>query len=101
MSEDNVEKEALDVLYEVIDPEIGINIVDLGLVYEIECLGSGDLRVEMTLTTEGCPMGDVIQQDVRYRLEDRFPDRNIELELTFEPPWSPEMISDAGHEMLG
>jgi metal-sulfur cluster biosynthetic enzyme len=98
---EGIEEEALEALYQVIDPEIGINIVDLGLVYEIECLDSGDLRVEMTLTTEGCPMGDVIQQDVQYRLEERLSDRNIELELTFEPPWSPEMISDAGHEMLG
>lgn len=98
---EGIEEEALNALYQVIDPEIGINIVDLGLIYEIECLGSGDLRVEMTLTSEGCPMGDVIQQDIQYRLEERFPDRNIELQLTFEPPWTPDMISEAGHEMLG
>ncbi len=99
-SSERIEEEALEALYEVIDPEIGINIVDLGLIYEIEHKEEG-LRVEMTLTTEGCPMGDVIQQDVQHRLQERLPKEKVQLELTFDPPWSTEMISEAGHRMLG
>lgn len=99
---ERIEKEAHDTLYRVMDPEIGINIVDLGLIYEIEYRQEDEsIRVEMTLTTDGCPMGDVIQQDVQYSLEHQFPNLRIELELTFDPPWSIEMISEEGRDLLG
>ncbi len=98
---ERVEEAVLERLYQVIDPEIGINIVDLGLVYGIEYDTQKGLEVEMTLTTEGCPMGDVIQQDVRGRVQERFPDTPFQLTLTFDPPWDPEMVSEAGREALG
>lgn len=98
---EHIEEEALDALYQVIDPEIGINIVDLGLIYEIEYKGEEGLRVEMTLTSEGCPMGDVIHQDVQYRLQERLPREKFHIELTFDPPWSMDMVSEAGRQVLG
>jgi metal-sulfur cluster biosynthetic enzyme len=82
----------------VIDPELNINIVDLGLVYKVK-VGTGKAKVFilMTLTTPGCPLAGVIDAMTRKSLED-LPDINIrkdiDIELTFDPPWVPDMMSE-------
>lgn len=79
----------------VFDPELGYNVVDLGLLYDIEIRSEKDVRVEMTLTTVGCPLYDIIQQDVQRALKERFgSDVNVEVEFVFDPPWNPEMMSE-------
>lgn len=92
--------EAVEALHEVFDPEAGINIVDLGLVYGIERSGA-QIDVRMTLTSPGCPAGEYIMEGVRSRLG-RLPDvEEVEVELVWDPPWSPEAISPEGRAELG
>ncbi len=95
-------------LREVIDPEIGINIVDLGLIYEIELASAQqpdaraqDVTVTMTLTTPGCPAGPHILQQVKDAVE-RVPGvHSLELDLTFSPMWNEEMMSEDVRWILG
>lgn len=92
---------ALAYLQSVTDPEIGLNIVDLGLVYELNFNEAEKLiRCVMTLTTQFCPMGESITTDARETLKTGFPEYAVELELTFDPPWNHEMISAEGREFL-
>lgn len=93
---------ALEGLYEVDDPEVGLNIVDLGLIYKIE-FEEEKKRVfcEMTLTTQFCPMGDSITSNAVQALTDAFPGWEVDLNLTFEPAWDFSKISPGGREFLG
>lgn len=87
-------------LREVEDPETGLNIVDLGLVYETVLAPDGEARVLMTFTTPFCPAGDVLLEGVERRLG-RVPGvAAVSVEVTFEPPWTPERISAAGRSFL-
>lgn len=93
--------QALTALRQVIDPEIGLNIVDLGLVYQIDFdEGNNLVFVTMTLTTQFCPMGESIRSNAVSALQSAFPDRMIQLDLVFDPPWSAERISEEGREFL-
>ncbi len=86
----------------VIDPELGINVVDLGLVYDVEVRGERDVRVEMTLTTPGCPLYEVLENEVRRVIQERFGDDvNVEVEFVFDPPWTPDMMSEEAKAELG
>ncbi len=92
---------ALNALEEIIDPEIGLNIVDLGLIYELDFDDANSiLKVVMTLTTPHCPMGESITGSVKTVLKNHFPEMEIFLELTFFPPWNLEKISDEGREFI-
>ena len=83
-----------EALKAVIDPEIGINIVDLGLVYGVEKDGDGKVDVEMTLTTMGCPLTELIHQQCTLVLT-RLPGvTDVDVNFVFSPPWSTDMISD-------
>jgi len=93
---------ALQDLYNVIDPEIGLNIVDLGLLYEMYFDETAKkLECIMTLTTQFCPMGEAITTDTRNSLGASFPDWEITITLIFEPAWNMNMISMTGREYLG
>lgn len=99
----NTEKceEAMAALHHVIDPEIGLNIVDLGLLYQVDFdEGNKQVYVSMTLTTQFCPMGDSIRNNAVMALQRAFPAYGIHLELVFDPPWSAERISEQGQEFL-
>ncbi|MCO5249091.1 MAG: metal-sulfur cluster assembly factor [Chitinophagales bacterium] len=92
---------ALAGLYYVDDPEVGLNIVDLGLIYEINFDEDKKLmKVIMTLTTQFCPMGDEITQNTMGSLTEDFPEWDIDLEMTFDPPWDQSKISPEGIEFL-
>jgi metal-sulfur cluster biosynthetic enzyme len=82
------------------DPELGISIVDLGLVYRAERTRDG-IRVAMTLTTPSCPMSTMLLEEARTALHQRFPDTPAWVELVWDPPWSPARISDAARQQLG
>lgn len=91
----------LEALREVIDPEIGINIVDLGLVYAVERRGEC-VDVVLTMTTPACPLSAVIEEDVRDALLERVAGvEQVCVAVIFEPPWSPEMMSDCARMQLG
>lgn len=92
---------ALEGLFYVLDPEIGLNIVDLGLVYEIDFAEeSKTINVNMTLTSQFCPMGETIMDSTTRSMQQSFPEYSIQVNLTFDPPWGPSMISLAGKEFL-
>src|SRR4249919_876738 len=87
------------------DPEIPINIVDLGLVYECEIQHNDDdtrsVSVKMTLTAPGCGMGDILVQDVKEKIEMIPTLREVKVELVFDPPWNQSMMSDAARLQTG
>jgi len=96
------EKEVLKVIKTVIDPEVGLNIVDLGLIYNITINEEEKhIHVLATLSARGCPVGDTILQHIETVVRANFPQYNVEVELTWEPQWTPEMISDEGKAALG
>ena len=93
--------EALAALQQVLDPEIGLNIVDLGLLYQIDFdEDNKQVFVSMTLTTQFCPMGDSIRSNAAIALQSAFPVYGLHLELVFDPPWTAERISEQGREFL-
>lgn len=97
-----LERRALVHLYEVIDPEIGLNIVDLGLVYGFSIQEEKkSIQVTMTLTTQFCPMGVSIVGSVEETLREYFPDHDVAVELVYEPRWEANMISPKGKAFLG
>lgn len=92
---------AIAGLMRVNDPEIGLNIVDLGLVYQIDFdEGRKDIVVTMTLTTEFCPMGESIVDATTQAMQQSFPEDKIQVNLIFDPAWNQSMISEAGHIFL-
>jgi len=89
----------LDTLKSVVDPEIGINIVDLGLIYNIS-ITEDSIIVEMTLTTPGCPMHESIIGWVKRILELSYPGKRAIVNLVWEPTWTPEKMSDDARKKL-
>ena len=90
-----------DALKHVIDPELGINIVDLGLVYDVDISSEGVVHVEYTLTTMGCPIGPLIEQQMQSLLAGVPGVTEVEAEMVLRPPWSPEMMSEEAKAALG
>lgn len=93
--------ELCDCLKAVNDPELGINIVDLGLVY---CARRSDaaIAVELTLTSRACPLGELVIAEVRECIAARFPDAGrLDVKLVWEPLWTPDRITDSGYAQLG
>jgi metal-sulfur cluster biosynthetic enzyme len=91
----------LQALSQVYDPELGINIVDLGLVYEVEVQDNGDVDILYSLTTMGCPIGPLIEDQIRAFLAPIEGVGEVRPELVFRPPWSPELMSDEAKAALG
>jgi metal-sulfur cluster biosynthetic enzyme len=95
------ETRVLAALQDVIDPELGVNVVDLGLVFGVD-LRQGRVGVRMTLTSSGCPLGGVLTAAVAEAIEAALPEvAAVDVELVWEPPWSPDRVSEAGREQLG
>jgi metal-sulfur cluster biosynthetic enzyme len=91
-----------EALSEVLDPELNISIVDLGLVYQIDIKNDSKVKVVMTLTTIGCPLFATIETEVKSKLKEiGIKKQDITLELTFDPPWSIERMSESAKAMLG
>ncbi|GGJ95465.1 SUF system Fe-S cluster assembly protein [Lentibacillus kapialis] len=97
----SLEKKVGAALFEVIDPELGINIMDLGLIYGITVDVENNVKIIMTLTTPGCPMHDSIRNGVKHRINQIEDIGDIDISLVWEPAWTPAKISDRGKEMLG
>jgi len=90
----------LDLLKKVNDPEIGLDIVSLGLIYNIE-VNENSINITMTLTTPGCPMHGSITDWVRNTLLQAEPDKDVNVNLVWEPPWTPELMTDEAKKELG
>ena len=88
------EERIRDILRQVVDPEVGVNIVDLGLVYRVETTPEA-VAIEMTMTSPACPMGEMILDDVHAALGAALPENcAIDVNLVWEPPWNPSMMAE-------
>ena len=94
------EPSVLETLRQVIDPEIDCNIVDLGLIYGTRIEGR-KVTVKMTLTTQGCPMHESIAQGVKNALRNLESVEEAEVEVVWDPPWNPSMMTDYGRARIG
>lgn len=94
-------EEIVTVLKDCYDPEIPINIWDLGLVYDINILEDGDVGIKMTLTAPGCAMGGMIADEVKAKLKTLNGVKNAKVDLVFDPPWSPDKMSEEAKAQMG
>ena len=95
-----LKEQVMDALRHVNDPELGINIVDLGLVYAVR-IEDGTVHIEYTLTTMGCPIGPLIEEQIRQMLEPVEGVDDVEAEMTLTPPWTPDKMSEEAKAALG
>jgi metal-sulfur cluster biosynthetic enzyme len=90
-----------EALRKVLDPEVGENVVDLGLVYRVAC-SPGRAAIEMTMTSAACPLGDVITDSVAREVRASCPEaRDVEVNFVFDPPWTPERMSEQARRRFG
>ena len=88
-------EKAKELLKHVMDPELGMSIVDLGLVYNVEITEDNNVGIDMTLTTQNCPIGPMLQMQAQYALKSALPDVNqVDVRLVFDPPWTPDRMSE-------
>jgi len=94
------DRDVLDALRGVTDPEIGVNIVDLGLVYRAEYSPQG-IQIALTMSTPSCPLSEMIIEEVREVLQANFVDAPaVNVELVWDPPWTPDRMSEAARQLL-
>ncbi len=95
-------KQVEDKLFDVMDPELYMSIMDLGLVYEVTVKEGDKVHILMTLTTLGCPLFDTIQEEIETKLEMiGVKPENLEIQLTFDPPWSMDRMTEHAKAVLG
>ena len=100
------EAKVIEILKQCYDPELPVDLWNLGLIYNIQIQEAydetkSDINIVMSLTTPGCTMGDQIAQDIRNKLEALTEVNQAFVEVTFDPPWNPEMITEAAKKKLG
>ena len=95
------EEEVLDILKEIVDPEIGVNVVDLGLVYGVDFPEPDKVTVRMTLTAPGCPLHDMISRSAQMAIETLPGVKEAQVEIVWDPPWTPDKLTDEGRRLLG
>ena len=97
----NLESEIVKVLKTVFDPEIPVNIYDLGLIYEIDVQEEGKVKIVMTLTSPNCPVAESLPEEVYDKVVSIEGVKDVELHLTFDPPWTKDMLSEEAMLELG
>jgi len=100
-----MKKEIIDILQQCYDPEIPIDLWNLGLIYDIEISKTdndhNNISIIMSLTTPGCTMGKQMADDIKNKIETLEKINNVEVKVTFDPPWTPEMMTNQAREKLG
>ncbi|MDR1813546.1 MAG: SUF system Fe-S cluster assembly protein [Tannerella sp.] len=96
-----IEEQIVKALKTVYDPEIPVNVYDLGLIYKIEVDDAGNVVIEMTFTAPNCPVADYIVEDIRDKVETINGVRSAQINLVFDPPWDKEMMSEEAKLELG
>lgn len=96
-----LEEEIIKVLKTIYDPEIPVNIYDLGLIYELDADDDNNVRIRMTLTAPNCPIADEILHEVRERVEAVEGVKSLDLKLTFDPPWDESNLTEEARLELG
>ncbi|MBI4445663.1 MAG: metal-sulfur cluster assembly factor [Acidobacteria bacterium] len=92
-------EQVIEVIKDCYDPEIPVNIYDLGLIYDIQA-GEQEVTIQMTLTSAACPSAAQIPEELRCRIQEAFGVRNVLVNLTFDPPWEPTRITPEGRKIL-
>ena len=100
MTQQVTQEDVYESLKSVFDPEIPVNVVDLGLIYEVQ-VTEGDVYVQMTLTFPGCGMGAYIAQQAEWAIQELEGVEEVNIEMVFEPAWSPDLISEEARSQLG
>ena len=100
-SEEPLKADVIAAIRECYDPEIPVNIYDLGLIYDVSINGNKDVNLIMTLTSPHCPVAEILPEQVRTRVELIEGVSEVNMELTWEPPWTPELMSEAAKLELG
>ena len=101
MTKFEIEEKIVAMLKTVFDPEIRVNVYDLGLIYKIDVADSGDATIDMTLTAPNCPAADFIMEDVRQKIESIDGVNSATINLVFEPEWDKDMMSEEAKLELG
>lgn len=94
-------EEVNDALREVIDPELGLDFVELGLIYGVDITGAGNVKVTYTLTTPGCPIGPQVEEQIAEYVGEIEGVISVDSEVVFTPPWSPDKMSEDAKFALG
>ncbi|MDQ3876964.1 MAG: metal-sulfur cluster assembly factor [Actinomycetota bacterium] len=100
-TQDDIKEEVIEALKTVNDPELGIDIINLGLVYDVAVDDDNNVKVEFTLTTMGCPIGPMLDEDIRNSTQYIEGIGDVTTELVMYPPWSPEKMSPLAKSALG
>ena len=101
MTKFEIEEKIVDMLKTVFDPEIPVNVYDLGLIYKIDVAEEGEVSIDMTLTAPNCPAADFIMEDVRQKVESIEGVNSATINLVFEPEWDKDMMSEEAKPELG
>ena len=100
-SEILLKNKVLKILYQITDPELMVNIVDLGLIYHLKTDdAASSVTVYFTLTSVGCPMGEMIERNIQESFHSSFPEFTINTHLVWQPGWSPDMMSEVARQEL-
>ncbi len=101
MSSQVTKEQVIDALRDVYDPEIPVNVYDLGLIYAMDIDNENQVSITMTLTAPGCGMGPYIAQNAEWRVAEIDGVADVQVEMVFDPPWNPEMLTPEGKILLG
>ncbi len=101
MGKEKLLEKIIEALKGIIDPEVGISLYDLGLFYSIDVSEEGDVHIKMTLTAVGCPLQQRFVDEVREKVSKVEGVKNVEVELVFDPPWNPSMMSEEAKRRFG
>lgn len=93
--------DVVDMLRSIFDPEIPVNIYELGLIYDVQVSSDGDVKILMTLTSPNCPVAESMPEEVKQKVGTLAEVREVEVEITFDPPWSKDMMSEEAMLELG
>ncbi|WP_421751895.1 DUF59 domain-containing protein [Croceimicrobium sp.] len=91
----------VDVLRSIFDPEIPVDIYELGLIYDVQVSSEGDVKILMTLTSPNCPVAESLPEEVKQKVGTITEVKDVEVEITFDPPWTKEMMSEEAMLELG
>lgn len=98
---EDLEKKIIEKLKTIIDPEVGLSLYDLGLIYSIDIQEGGNVHIKMTLTAVGCPLQQRFVSEVQQGVSQIEGVKNVEVELVFDPPWNPSMMSEEAKRKFG
>ena len=101
LSQPTLKEQIVEMLKACYDPEIPFNILDLGLIYALEVTNQGEVQIKMTLTSPGCPVGPWLTDEIVSACKSVNGITKVDIEVVFDPQWSPEMMSASAHETLG